>query len=790
MASSTEVSHSKVELRYKKLLIGVDLTKDFYFSYTYRIMQTMQTNVKSLDDDQMPYDNMFVWNAFLTSGIRQSLGNTRWTVALVHGFFQQEKLSVFGRIFVITLVGRRSRHFAGTRYLKRGLNDKGRVANDVETEQLVMNEETGIGRSTVQISSVVQHRGSIPLFWSQEMSRLSPKPDIVLQRFDPTYHTTKLHFEDLSKRYGDPIIILSLIKTVEKRPREMMLRREFANAVGYLNQTYPEENQLKFIHWDFHKFAKSGSKSANVLAVLGSVAADVLDLTGFYYGGKALLPKRKLQQSFISTTPALPAGRKSPSRDRTSLLDLSMDRRLALDLGNRQLCMDLGSLYTTTVSSMNSRLVSVQEVEKINSKVDKVREPQYQNGVLRTNCIDCLDRTNVAQYAFGLEALGRQLQAVGLTDSSKIDPDSGVAAALMDMYQNMGDSLALQYGGSEAHNYVFPERQGKWKATTQSQEFLKSIRRYYSNTITDGEKQDAMNLFLGHFQPQKGKPALWELETDYYLHAGGREEEAFLEHKKPGKDSKKPSLSFQKPRNSKLFSASPYEEDFHRQKLTSFDKLQATCGSAKSVRMYGDSGFKRSAATGVASDAAEVQLKTPNWLYGQKRSGDNNVAKSDAEISLQAHATKLKENNKELEDMNWLTAQIPRVEEELFTRYISSIGINEDDSWYGTRILPGTVNESEANRHYLECCKGPLQDFEDLTRIKGRESFYPLSELIQLEDEDIVRHAMEAALSEGNNIGSSDLLDNHMSSDSTALDSSCNFFEWLRQDKQLCQVLS
>jgi hypothetical protein len=69
---------------------------------------------------------------------------------------------------------------------------------------------------------------------------------------------------------------------------------------------------------------------------------------------------------------------------------------------------------------------------------------------------------------------------------------------------------------------VFPERQGKWKATTQSQEFLKSIRRYYSNTYTDGEKQDAINLFLGHFQPQAGKPALWELDSDYYLHAGGQ----------------------------------------------------------------------------------------------------------------------------------------------------------------------------------------------------------------------------------------------------------------------------
>lgn len=46
------------------------------------------------------------------------------------------------------------------------------------------------------------------------------------------------------------------MQTVEKRPREMMLRREFANAVGYLNNILTEENHLKFIHWDFHKFAK------------------------------------------------------------------------------------------------------------------------------------------------------------------------------------------------------------------------------------------------------------------------------------------------------------------------------------------------------------------------------------------------------------------------------------------------------------------------------------------------------------------------------------------------------
>ncbi|MCD7447478.1 Phosphoinositide phosphatase sac1 [Datura stramonium] len=186
-------------------------------------------------------------------------------------------------------------------YLKRGVNDHGRVANDVETEQIVLDEEAGSCKG--KMSSVVQMRGSIPLFWSQEASRFSPKPDIILQRYDPTYEATRLHFEDLARRYGNPIIILNLIKTVEKRPREMMLRREFANAVGYLNQILSEENHLKFIHWDFHKFAKS--KSANVLAVLGGVASEALDLTGFYYSGKPVIVKRRATQLSRTSTASM-----------------------------------------------------------------------------------------------------------------------------------------------------------------------------------------------------------------------------------------------------------------------------------------------------------------------------------------------------------------------------------------------------------------------------------------------------------------------------------------------------
>lgn len=176
----SDLAHSKTELRYKKLLSSVDLTKDFFFSYTYPIMQSLQNNVLSNQQPGMPYDNIFVWNAYLTQPIRSRCNNTIWTIALVHGHFRQIRLSIFGRDFSVSLISRRSRHFAGTRYLKRGVNDRGRVANDVETEQIVLDEEAGSCKG--KMSSVVQMRGSIPLFWSQEASRFSPKPDIICKK--------------------------------------------------------------------------------------------------------------------------------------------------------------------------------------------------------------------------------------------------------------------------------------------------------------------------------------------------------------------------------------------------------------------------------------------------------------------------------------------------------------------------------------------------------------------------------------------------------------------------------
>lgn len=67
----------------------MDLTKDFFFSYSYHVMHSVQKNLCYHETGQILYENMFVWNEFLTRGIRNHLKTTLWTIALVYGFFKQ-----------------------------------------------------------------------------------------------------------------------------------------------------------------------------------------------------------------------------------------------------------------------------------------------------------------------------------------------------------------------------------------------------------------------------------------------------------------------------------------------------------------------------------------------------------------------------------------------------------------------------------------------------------------------------------------------------------------------------
>lgn len=73
------------------------------------------------------------------------------------------------------LLSRRSRNRVGTRYIVRGADQHGNVANEVETEQLVVADD---GRAT----AYVLLRGSIPLRWCVAVCFAVVAQHIVVRR--------------------------------------------------------------------------------------------------------------------------------------------------------------------------------------------------------------------------------------------------------------------------------------------------------------------------------------------------------------------------------------------------------------------------------------------------------------------------------------------------------------------------------------------------------------------------------------------------------------------------------
>ncbi|XP_034187605.1 polyphosphoinositide phosphatase FIG4 isoform X5 [Osmia lignaria lignaria] len=288
------------EQRYVKMFQSIDLSSNFYFSYSYDLTHTLQSNMtppkhiksdisttdnKNLNnetEDAEDFFNMwsfkkdyrtnsntekhvdygvrsnphrrFVWNSHLLKPVEKDLYRD-WVLYVIHGFIGQSNVSIFGRSMYVTIIARRSNKYAGTRFLKRGANFDGDVANEVETEQIV--HDSGVSSlSKGRFSTFVQMRGSVPGHWSQDVSKMVPKPTITCDLADPYVETAGAHFNQLLKRYGSPIIILNLVKKREKKKHESTLSEELSMAVKYLNQFLPPEHHIQYISFDMARMNK------------------------------------------------------------------------------------------------------------------------------------------------------------------------------------------------------------------------------------------------------------------------------------------------------------------------------------------------------------------------------------------------------------------------------------------------------------------------------------------------------------------------------------------------------
>ncbi|VDN56626.1 unnamed protein product [Dracunculus medinensis] len=431
---------NQTEQRYVKLFQSVDLSTDFYFSYSYDISRTLQENALGCQGwsdfsgmskiSSTNADQRFIWNAFLLEPFRKNRISERWLIEIVHGYISQQIVELPCSRLSIILIGRRSSQYAGTRYLKRGANFKGFEEN-----------------------AYVQRRGSVPLIWSQDPATrgVVGRPLIFIDINEPHSQTTAAHFRDLRKKYGNPIIVMNLVKRREKRKHETLLHDQFLKAINYLNLFLPRDENIAYLSFDVARCNKTGI----VLAKLDEIGLRVV-----------------LKQGWFQSFPPL----------------------YCHSIRKNAIFADFKPNFHS-----NGRFL-------------------LQSGISRTNCVDCLDRTNVAQFGIGRVALGFQLYSMGYTSEAIISPSSEVCRMYEDLFDELGDTLALQYAGSQlVHSIKHYKKISAFQE--RSRDVIQTLSRYYSNTFGDYDKQNAINLFLGIYRPNLTSTThLWDLSTDYYLH--------------------------------------------------------------------------------------------------------------------------------------------------------------------------------------------------------------------------------------------------------------------------------
>ncbi|PPJ49710.1 hypothetical protein CBER1_02894 [Cercospora berteroae] len=404
-------------------------TSGFYFSYDHDLSHSLGRDAPS--SSAVPlwkrFDSLFFWNRHLCSPLAAA-GQDSLVLPLIQGFVGQRAFSIaqadYRAIaaepgdteltdfnereasknaqqhnFHVTLISRRSVKRAGLRYLRRGVDDQGNVANSVETEQIL---STQVDDSKQKIFSLLQYRGSMPLFFSQSPYSFKPTP-IMFGSEATNQAAFQKHFKSLAARYGD----IQAASLIDKHGTELNIGTAYEEAAKKLNESDGIDGKPLSFHWfDFHGECK-----------------------GMRF-------------------------------DKVNLL------------------IDSLKLF------LKSSAFTVEQDGELKQK---------QSGILRTNCMDCLDRTNVTQSAVGGWTLQQQLQELGLDIDLQSDPKTQWFNVL---WADNGDAISKQYAGTAALKGDFTRtRKRNWAGALT--DFSLTLNRYYNNIFGDYFLQTNIDYFLG-----------------------------------------------------------------------------------------------------------------------------------------------------------------------------------------------------------------------------------------------------------------------------------------------------
>lgn len=446
-------------------------TGPMYFSYSIDITNSFQRQAEA--DLSRPLwqraDDRFFWNRFVQTDLidfrtgagrgGEQTGADPYILPVMLGMLGIASTKIESTPFTFALLTRRSRYRGGTRYFSRGMDEQGHVSNYNETEQIViLNDHTHgpggfVGGSSMhtgsvggsagtepQIMSYVQTRGSVPVYWA-EVNTLKYLPKLQIRGVDTAVEAARKHFDEQIRLYGENY----LVNLVNQKGREERVKKAYEQMVRILVSS-PNETSTSDRFLNEKATSISPSRQRQRMDRLHYIYFDFHNETKGLKWHRAQLLLDQLQDGLMKG---------SYFRG----LEMPGDTTGALDVRAQQ------------------------------------------TAVVRTNCMDCLDRTNVVQSMLGRWILTRQLTDAGvLRPGQTCSDDPAFEHLFRNMWADNADVVSNSYSGTGALKTDFT-RTGNRTRAGMVQDFNSSATRYVKNNFLDGPRQDSFDLFLGAYLP-------------------------------------------------------------------------------------------------------------------------------------------------------------------------------------------------------------------------------------------------------------------------------------------------
>ena len=343
----------------------------------------------------------------------------------------------------MALIARKDIRRSGMRFLIRGADKNGNVANCVEIEEILISKHS---QKTI-INSYLQIRGSVPLIWNQDPNMTRNPPIKIHINPEENYNSFSTHITELINQYDS----IHCINLIDKKKYQLMLGKEYEKLCNdYKTKQVKNGKNLEYSWFDFHHECKK-----------------------MQYGN---IKKLFLQENV------------SKNLEKSKYTSIQLDQNKYQDmLKNKE-----EKIINYFLRNNFLEYIENQKVVFRNNCVDSLD---------RTNVVQSV----FGRYF--LHSMLKDLNLSEISPSKEnisIEFRGNFENKFKNMWADVGDNLAFTYSGTGAMKSDFV-RTGKRSLMGNLRDGYLTMKRLYINNFMDGYNQDCHDYFLGNLNIKKDK---------------------------------------------------------------------------------------------------------------------------------------------------------------------------------------------------------------------------------------------------------------------------------------------